>query len=177
MRSNRPQDISLRLMEKHLYFESGKALEQTAQRGWISFSGDFLNPSGCIPDLAEPALASRVWLDEHQRSLPTLTLLLFCETCTINTMHISGPGSWSAEGSGWEPSYFSGCLNLAQGISNTYLPLQDRKQYSVSSQLLWVYKCTHKMPTHLKLRAAFTVSFLESLAFSISWRKKTLIES
>ena len=78
------QEVPSEHEEELLPSEGDWALEQAAQGGCgVSFSGDIQDPPGQGPvqsAVGDPALGGGVGLDDPQRSLPTPSILWFCET-------------------------------------------------------------------------------------------------
>ena len=77
------QEVLSEHEEELLHSEGNGTLEQAAQGGCgVSFSGDIQDPPGqgpLQPAVGDPALAGGFGLDEPQRSLPTPTILWFCD--------------------------------------------------------------------------------------------------
>ena len=77
---------STQMTKELLYFAGDRVFAQAAQRPYgVSFSGDIQNlheHRPVQPALGEPALAVWGGLDDLQRSLPTPTILWFCDFVT-----------------------------------------------------------------------------------------------
>ena len=77
------QEVPSEHEEELLPSEGDGALEQSAQRGCgVSFSGDIQDPP-VQPAVGDPASAGGVGLDDPQRSLPTPTILWFCDSVIL----------------------------------------------------------------------------------------------
>ena len=78
------EEVPCEREEEFLHFENDRALEQVAQRGCrFSFSGGIQNPPWQGPvqsALDEPVFSGVVGPDDPQRSLPSPTILWFCDS-------------------------------------------------------------------------------------------------
>ena len=81
------EEVPAQHEEELLPSEGDGALEQVPQRGCgVSFSGDIPDPPGrgpVQPAVGGPASAGVVGLDDAQRSLPTPTILWFCDSVRL----------------------------------------------------------------------------------------------